>query len=66
MDTFLTTDELATELRTSPGTCRYWRHIGDGPASVKVGRRVLYRRADVDAWIERKYAEQHPQGGDAA
>lgn len=66
MDTYMTTEELATLCRTSPGTCRYWRHIGEGPASIKVGRRVLYRREDVTAWLERKYAEQHPRGGDAA
>jgi excisionase family DNA binding protein len=49
--TYLTTSELADELRTSPETVRYWRHIGKGPDSFKVGRRVLYAREDVDAFI---------------
>jgi excisionase family DNA binding protein len=48
---YLTTEELAEELRTSPESVRYWRHIGTGPASFKVGRRVLYARTDVDAFV---------------
>lgn len=51
MDRYLTTAELAELLRTSPETTRYWRHIGKGPRSFKVGRRVLYDIADVEAWI---------------
>jgi len=35
MEDYLTTDELATWLRTSPETVRYWRHIGKGPASFQ-------------------------------
>lgn len=48
----LTTEELANLLRTTPESCRYWRHIGKGPKSFKVGRRVLYAREDVEAFIE--------------
>lgn len=49
--TYLTTAEVADELRTSPETVRFWRHVGKGPLSFKVGRRVLYARDDVDAFI---------------
>jgi excisionase family DNA binding protein len=48
---YMTTQEIAELLRTSPETVRYWRHIGRGPASFKIGRRVLYDRADVEAWV---------------
>ncbi len=48
----LTTDEVAELFRTVPGTVRYWRHLGKGPRSFKVGRRVLYRRTDVQAWAD--------------
>lgn len=48
---YLTTQELAQKLRTSAETCRYWRHIGKGPKSFRVGRKVLYARSDVDAFI---------------
>lgn len=51
MTEYMTTTEVADLLRTGPETVRYWRHIGKGPASFKVGRRVLYARADVEAWI---------------
>lgn len=47
----LTTEELAELLRTTPESCRYWRHVKKGPKSFKVGRRVLYAREDVEAFI---------------
>jgi excisionase family DNA binding protein len=49
---YMTTAEVAAALRTSPETVRYWRRIGRGPAGVRVGRRVLYARADVELWVE--------------
>lgn len=55
---YMTTQELAVLLRTSPETCRYWRHIGKGPRSFKVGRKVLYSRADVNQFIRDAQAEQ--------
>lgn len=33
------------------GTLRYWRHSNIGPASFTLGRRVVYRRAEVFRWI---------------
>lgn len=60
---YLTTDDLAALLRTAPGTCRYWRHIGAGPKSFKVGRRVLYDRTDVDQWIAKAREEQIEEVG---
>lgn len=49
---FLTTNELAELVRTPVETVRFWRHVGKGPRSFKIGRRVLYDQADVFAWIE--------------
>jgi hypothetical protein len=37
--------------RTNPQTWAALRHKGNGPAFVKVMRRVYYRRCDVEAWI---------------
>ena len=48
---YMTTAEIAEVCRTSPDTVRYWRHIGKGPASFKVGRRVLYEVGVVEAWL---------------
>ena len=55
---YLTTEELATKLRTSPETVRYWRHEGKGPRSFKVGRRVLYAVVDVEAFIAEARGER--------
>jgi excisionase family DNA binding protein len=52
----LTVDQLAESLNTSISTVRYWRTIGYGPRSARIGRRVLYRRADVDAWLDEQFA----------
>lgn len=50
---YLNTEEFATLCRTNESTARYWRHIGYGPTSFRVGRRVLYRRSEVEAWLNR-------------
>ena len=49
---YLTTAEVVSLTQTPVETVRYWRHVGKGPASFKVGRRVLYARADVVAWLQ--------------
>jgi predicted DNA-binding transcriptional regulator AlpA len=50
-DDLLTTAEVALIMRSPVSTLRYWRHLGTGPHSFRVGRRVVYRRADVSAWL---------------
>jgi prophage regulatory protein len=37
---------------TKASTWRYWAMLGTGPASFKLGRRRVWRRADVLVWIE--------------
>ena len=58
MPNYLTTTEVAALLRTPAETVRYCRHVGKGPASFKLGRRVLYDQAEVVAWIEQERAAQ--------
>ena len=48
---YLTTADLADLTRTTPETVRWWRHTSYGPVGFKVGRRVLYARSEVDAWL---------------
>lgn len=36
---------------TKASTWRYWASIGEGPTSFKIGRRRVWRRSDVLAWI---------------
>jgi hypothetical protein len=51
--TLLTAAEVAEWTRLSAGTLRYWHATGrGGPASFKLGRRLMYRRADVEKWLE--------------
>lgn len=47
----LTVDEAAELLRTPIGTLRYWRHLGVGPRGFRLGRRVVYRRDDLEQWV---------------
>jgi len=49
---FMTTSDLAERLKTPQSTVRYWRYTGYGPPGLKVGRRVLYRVTDVEAWLK--------------
>lgn len=47
---FLTTEEIAKLLRTSPETVRYWVHIGK-LKGFKLGRRRLFDQSEIDAFI---------------
>ncbi|WP_029433826.1 AlpA family transcriptional regulator [Blastococcus sp. URHD0036] len=52
----MTLAETAAYLRTPVATVRYWRHLGIGPAGFRLGRRVIYRRAEVDRWLCQRQA----------
>lgn len=53
MDELMTTEEVAALLKISPATVRWHRHRGTGPVGHRAphGRRVLYRRSEVEAWF---------------
>ena len=51
-DTYLTLTEVAELARTTPGAVYQWRRRGKGPRASRVGKRLLFRRADVLAWID--------------
>jgi excisionase family DNA binding protein len=44
--------QAAQFLGLSPRTLESWRLTGNGPAYIKVGRRVRYRRSDLEAWLD--------------
>jgi hypothetical protein len=50
-DEMLTLQEACTFLRVPEGTLRYWRHLGAGPLSFKIGRHVRYWRTDLILWL---------------
>jgi len=50
-DEFLSEADLCRLLRVKARTAQRWRAEGSGPAFVRAGgRRILYRRQDVEAW----------------
>lgn len=49
---FLTEAEAARLLRISERSLQRWRVEGGGPRYVRAGRRVLYRRSDLEGWAE--------------
>jgi excisionase family DNA binding protein len=52
-DRLLWPKQVAEMLGVPIGTLANWRYQARGPAFVKVGRHVRYRRSDVAAWIDR-------------
>lgn len=59
MDKVLTVAEVAEMIRVPEGTLRYWRHVGCGPKSFKMGpRRVVYLEGDVLKWVDAQYARR--------
>lgn len=62
-DELLSIDEAAALVRTPVATLRYWRHLGTGPRSFRVGRAVRYWRHDVVAWLEEQTIHSSPLTG---
>jgi predicted DNA-binding transcriptional regulator AlpA len=48
---WLDMDAMAAVYPWPRATLYAWRHKGIGPPSVRAGRRVLYRRSDVEKWL---------------
>jgi excisionase family DNA binding protein len=54
----LTTPEVAQYLGIPVATLYQWRTRGIAPRAVRVGKHLRFRRADVEAWVERHTDEQ--------
>ncbi|MBM9467169.1 helix-turn-helix transcriptional regulator [Nakamurella leprariae] len=48
----LDTREAEAEYRIKDATWRTWRSQGKGPAFIRAGGRVLYRREDIERWLD--------------
>ena len=56
----LSIEEAAQFLRVPVNTLRYWRQLGCGPRSFKIGRHVRYWRTDLILWLtEQTNRPQH-------
>ena len=51
-DELLTIAEVADVVRVPVATLRYWRHLGTGPHSFRIGRGVRYWHNEVTTWLQ--------------
>ena len=49
---YLTPTQVADEFGFNTGTLGNLRHKGGGPVFVRAGRRILYKRADIVAYLD--------------
>jgi len=59
LNDYLSRSELAQELNICERTLIRWTAFGEAPPVKKIGRKPMYRRASVAAWLTR--LEQCPQ-----
>jgi predicted site-specific integrase-resolvase len=50
----LSADDAATFLGANVRTLERWRHIGEGPVFVKIGRRVAYGLEDLELYLRQQ------------
>lgn len=55
----MTIVEAADLLRAPVATLRYWRSIGYGPRSFRVGRGVRYWRREILEWLRGQSGDPH-------
>lgn len=53
----LTVEEASQALRVPVGTLRHWRLHGKGPKAARIGKRIMYRRSDLDAFVDDLFAQ---------
>lgn len=57
MDTeYLSASDLEALTGTPESTWRYFAHVGRGPASLKIGRRRVWKRSTVTQWLAEQEA----------
>lgn len=47
----ITEAKAGEQLQLAPNTLPYLRRTGQGPSQVRLGRRVYYTQAALDAWV---------------
>ena len=53
---YFTSKDLEKLTGTKASTWRYWDSVGQGPPSFKLGRRRVWRRSSVLAWLVEREA----------
>lgn len=55
MAQLLRTAEVSAQTGTPVSTLRWWRHVGEGPPSFSLGKRIVVYSADqLELWIARR------------
>lgn len=57
----LTMEDVEARWGPSVATQRHWRASGTGPKAARIGRRVMYRESDIEAWINSKFDDAEGQ-----
>jgi hypothetical protein len=47
----MNTEQASRYTGMASATLRYYRHADIGPRSYKIGSKVIYERADLEAWV---------------
>jgi len=55
-DVFIDAAGIAAYCGRSIDTVRYWQRLGQLPPSAKIGRRRVWKRAEIVAFFEAKFA----------
>lgn len=50
-DPLLTTEDLAEYVKVPVATVYQWNYRKTGPAPIRVGRHLRFRKSAVDAWL---------------
>jgi predicted DNA-binding transcriptional regulator AlpA len=60
---YLFAEDMESEYKLPASTWRYFYGAGKGPKASKLGRRLVWKRSDVEAWIAEQ--EESPPGATA-
>lgn len=63
MHDLMTKAEVSGLTRIPVATLSWYRHNGTGPRSALIGGRVMYRRADVEKWLNDQFEAEQPVAG---
>jgi excisionase family DNA binding protein len=51
---YFTQKEAAAELKVTDRTLDRWQRLREGPPVTRLGRRILYRRSSLQAWLRKR------------
>ena len=57
MEQYLTTRQVSEKINVPVGPLKFWRHRGEGPESLILGRKlVYYKLSKLEAWLSAQEA----------